>query len=312
VRGGRRVPGQRGFGLVELLVALAVGLLLLAGVVQVFAANRQSYRLQEAQARLQESGRFAVQRLARDLRMAGYWGCHGQAAAVTNNLDPSGAGYVDYAAAALEGTEGPGGAPDVLVLRGGMGTALSLVQAMPNPSADLKVAPGNGLQQGDVVLVADCTQGDIFQISNANPSGSGQLVHNTGVGSPGNLVKPLSKAYGTDAQVVRVQEVRYDVRTGLRGQPSLFRTVDGAAQELVEGVEDFQVLYGEDTDGDGAVNRFVSAAAPGLDMARVLAVRFSLRLRSLEDNLLPQAGAFGDRRLRRTFTATVTLRNRVG
>ncbi len=303
------MKGQRGFGLVELMVAITVGLLLLAGVLQVLAGTRQAYRLQEAQARLQEAGRFALDALSRDLRMADFWGCHGRPAQVTNGLDPAGAGFVDFAAGGLSGTEG-GSTPDTLILRGAAGASLVLTQPMPQPSADLKVAPGNGLRQFDLVLVADCTQGDIFQVTNANPSGSGQLVHNAGVGQPGNLSASLSKAYGTDAQVFRAQEIVYDVQTGLRGQPSLFRTVNGTAQELVEGVEDLQVLYGEDTDGDGAVNRYVPANDPALDMSRVLAVRVTVRLRSLEDGLTRQVTAFGDRRLRRSFTATVTLRNR--
>ncbi|RMD78759.1 MAG: prepilin-type N-terminal cleavage/methylation domain-containing protein [Gammaproteobacteria bacterium] len=302
--------GQRGFGLVELMVAVTLGLLLLAGVVQVFASSRQAYRLQQAQDRLQENGRTALQVLARDIRMAGFWGCHGDASQLTNNLDPAAPGYVDFVAGGVDGQEGGPGNPDVLILRGGAGAPLNLTQAMPNASADLKVAPGNGVKQFDLLLVSDCSQGDVFQVTNSNPSGSGQLVHNTGAGQPGNLVKPLSKAYGTDAQVFQAQEIRYSVQPGLLGQPSLFRSVNGAAQELVEGVEDLQVSYGEDTDGDGAVNRYADANDPALDTAKVLAVRLTLTLRSVEDNVTAAPTPFGDRRLRRTFTTTVTLRNR--
>ncbi|MQM39532.1 hypothetical protein KBTX_03561 [wastewater metagenome] len=63
---------QQGLTLIELMIALVLGLMLSAGAVQLFIANKQSYRLQDALARVQENGRFAVHRLSRDIRMAGY------------------------------------------------------------------------------------------------------------------------------------------------------------------------------------------------------------------------------------------------
>ena len=65
----------KGFTLVEILIAMMIGLFLLAGVLQIFINSKQSYRMQEALARLQESGRFALDFLDRDIRMAGYRGC---------------------------------------------------------------------------------------------------------------------------------------------------------------------------------------------------------------------------------------------
>lgn len=67
--------GQVGLTMVELLVAMAVGLFLTAGILQVFVANKAAYRLGEAQARVQENGRFAAQMLAADLRGARSTGC---------------------------------------------------------------------------------------------------------------------------------------------------------------------------------------------------------------------------------------------
>lgn len=65
---------ESGFTLVEIMVALSISLLLMAGVVQVFAGNRETYRLQAGLATLQENARFAVDLLRRDLSMAGYPG----------------------------------------------------------------------------------------------------------------------------------------------------------------------------------------------------------------------------------------------
>ena len=63
---------QRGFTLVELMVALAVSLLLLAGVIQVYLSSKQAYRVQDNVARIQESGRLAMGFLTRYVRIAGY------------------------------------------------------------------------------------------------------------------------------------------------------------------------------------------------------------------------------------------------
>ena len=63
---------QVGLSIVELLVALALGLLLMTGVIQVFLSSRQTYAANEAMGRMQENGRFALDFIARSARQAGY------------------------------------------------------------------------------------------------------------------------------------------------------------------------------------------------------------------------------------------------
>ncbi len=74
-----RAPAVRrtstGLSLVELMIAMVIGLVLLLGLMQVFAASRTASRLSEGLARVQENGRFAMDFLQRDLRMAGHFGC---------------------------------------------------------------------------------------------------------------------------------------------------------------------------------------------------------------------------------------------
>ena len=72
---GRPRSDKAGLAMVELLVAMAVGLFLVGGILQVMVSSKASYRLGEAQARVQENGRFAVQMLAADLRGARSTGC---------------------------------------------------------------------------------------------------------------------------------------------------------------------------------------------------------------------------------------------
>lgn len=65
--------------MVELLVAMAVGLFLMGGIIQVFVSSKASYRVGEANSRVQENGRFAIQMLAADLRGARSVGCRSMA-----------------------------------------------------------------------------------------------------------------------------------------------------------------------------------------------------------------------------------------
>ena len=64
-----------GLSLIELMIALTIGLIIMLGVVQVFAASRTAYQLSEGLARVQENSRFAMDSLQRELRMAGHFGC---------------------------------------------------------------------------------------------------------------------------------------------------------------------------------------------------------------------------------------------
>ena len=63
---------QLGLTVVELLVALVLSLLLLTGIIQVFLASKQTYATNEAMSVLQENGRFALEFIARSVRMGGY------------------------------------------------------------------------------------------------------------------------------------------------------------------------------------------------------------------------------------------------
>jgi len=319
---------QSGISLVEILIAMLLGLVLTGGILQMFSSSRQTNRVHEATARMQENGRMGLEVIARDVRMADFWGCASDITNIVNNLDNSGTGFVDFAAGGLAGTEGGSGAPDTLVLRGGFSSGLNLEPPYgPQASANIKVTAGNDLEQGDIIFISDCGNGDIFQVTNANPGDTGTIVHNTGSttdpgnynvsnpGCPGANAHCLSKVYGADASVFNVQQITYNVGVGSEGQPALFR--NGA--EYLDGVEDFQVLYGEDTDASSVANYFVPADQVA-DMNNVISIRFAVVTRSQGDNLTGGAtqtySVLGtdrtapDQRLRQVYMSTVNIRNR--
>ena len=326
---------QSGFALIELMIAMLLGLILVGGILQMFSSSRQTHRVHEATARMQESGRMALEVISRDIRMGDFWGCASDITNVVNNLDNTGVGYIDFGAGGVGGTEGGAGVADTLILRGGFDRGLDIQPPYgPQASANIKTSAGNDLEQSDIVFVSDCVSADIFQITNANPDGTGTIVHNTGsTTSPGNynISNPgcpgggnahcLSKVYGADATMFSVQEIIYSIAPGSEGEPALFR--NGA--EYLDGVEDFQVLYGEDTDaigsaGAGVANYYVSADQV-VDMNNVVSIRFAVVTRSQNDNLtggvnqsytvLSDARTAQDQRIRQTYMTTVTIRNRL-
>lgn len=66
---------NKGFSLIELMVAVAISVIILAGVLTMMSASKKTYTQQMDRARLQENARFALDFISRSLRMAGYFGC---------------------------------------------------------------------------------------------------------------------------------------------------------------------------------------------------------------------------------------------
>ena len=64
---------QAGLTLLELMISLSLGLLLLTGIGTIYVGSNQTYRVQEQNARIQESGRYALEVIGRSVRQAGYW-----------------------------------------------------------------------------------------------------------------------------------------------------------------------------------------------------------------------------------------------
>lgn len=257
----------RGMSIVELMVAITIGLIILAAVSTVFVSSKSNYTTQESSARLQESARFAMNFISHDLRMAGYFGCAADLQSIHNNLNPGPSAAAFDFTMPIEGSEGgttvfyPSGSAqkfpnsgtaatsqaancpnyvggrctgtDAIALRMADPASIGLTTAMPNTSAALFINPNSGLQIGDVVLLSDCAGAELFQITNlqnnVGPNSDKQgVVHNTGNGAPGNGEK-FQRAYGPPgAKIMKFIQRAYYIGTGTNGQPSLFRqNLDG-------------------------------------------------------------------------------------
>jgi type IV pilus assembly protein PilW len=68
---------NRGFGLIELLIALALSLVVVLGVAQIFIAAKNTYVSQNTAAAMQEDARFVLSKMIQEIRMVGMFGCLG-------------------------------------------------------------------------------------------------------------------------------------------------------------------------------------------------------------------------------------------
>jgi len=350
------VRSAAGFSLVEIMVAMLVSLFLLAGVFQLYLGNQQTSRLGTGVGDLQQTGQFALDELSNNLRMAAFQGC-ADAVRVTAPVLALNAPTTDLSATAVRGfevaTNGTwtgGTAPanwngtvprplsDVLQVQGGSRAVANLASTMGSDAAQVALASNpDNIAAGEMVIVADCRTADLFRITSV--TGGLTLTHTTADNTSGSLSKAYVHTGLNAAQAMRFNSWVYFVRDSGRNAAdgtdifSLFRLdtsrTGQTAQELVEGVEQLQVLYGERI---GTQNIRYRAAPNVANWGQVVAVKLALLVASrdpvldvadatagyaLLDQTAAKTGTSGatityanDRRLRRVFSATVNIRNR--
>lgn len=318
------LAGQRGLSLVELMIAMTLGLVLTAAMGYFYLGSRQTYRTLDGLARLQESGRYTLDIIARDVRMAGYRGCVGPTVSVIppcppvglcntlNNAtqyawnfgepiqgfnDATGGGWpIDGGTAIYTSSVTPVGGTDIITLRGAFGAGLKIAgQPSDNTclgtTADLKVTANNELKNDDIVMVTNCTSAAIFQITNFNSSQN--VVHNTGTSNPGNSHKDLGDCF-LGGELIKVSTKTYYIGNNPADRPALYR-IEGSnpAQELVENVSDMQISYGVDNNSDFAADAYLTANDVDVaNWAQVISVHVDLLVSSTEDNIVPQPQQF--------------------
>jgi len=333
---------QQGFTLIELMIALLVGLFLTGTVVEVFLSTSKTNKIQDNLSRMQENARFAMHSLSRNIRQSAYFGgncVEGVMGSVTNHINTASAQYnplehqfnLSTLENPIEGVNGVVNAgnsaldlPDSITIKSfPSGASLPLTANMANTADVITIDQAGGVEQNDIVLVTDCRMGDIFQVTNINVvAGNDQLQHSNispaaGDG-PGNTDTTLQQVYNTSAHVYRMVATEliktYSIEIDAQGVPGL-----NNGQQLVANIENMQILYGRVLSG-GADTHYVSAdLLTPIQMEDVQSVRISLLVRSPDDNIvdIPQTYTFNgslftaeDRRLRKVYTTTIALRNR--
>lgn len=312
---------QAGLTLVELMVALAIGSFLMVGAIQIYAQSRHAFVINESIARVQETALFAMDTIEADLRMASNWGRNSRALAVegrslAGNLNPKGlpapatcgAGWVLDLAMFVDGDNNAytlpcganGGAQansDVVTVR-----RVTVAASVPEP--------------GRLQIQSTRIQGELFAdgIIPANYTAADSSTHNL-------LINSYYVAAQSDL-IPGSPTLRRKSLTTIGGVPTI---ID---QEVAPGVENLQIQFGVDVDGDNDVDRYVNPGDPVYDPAavgyvpgaRIISARIWLLVRGITPevgivdlrNYKPgdvDLGVYNDAFRRMQVSKTILLRN---
>ena len=308
----------RGLGLVEILIAMAIGVFLSATAAAIFVNGRDTYSTQENLGSLQENGRYAIDLIAGDIRRAGYWnGVYTLAnvAGSENKVEPDGT------CAANNTNWGR------MIERG--------VYGLNDTGAGYDCIGGSEYLRGDVLVVryASAAQTAAFSANTLYLRSSPSLGR---VFSGANEAAAANEVIGVGAAATRTSPLiahAYFVGNTANSCdgaaiPGLYwKTLSAAglpdSEELVVGVEHLQVEYAVDTGGDGTIDQYLDANTIETDATydwdQVLAAHIWVLVRSdcpesgLADGRSYSMGDLvytpNDKYRRQLYNSVITLRN---
>ncbi|PIE00611.1 MAG: hypothetical protein CSA79_03105 [Thiothrix nivea] len=272
-----------GFSLVELMIAMILGLFLIAGVGTVYISSKQTYKLQGQTAELDENARTALRALKQHIAHAGYASDSGMV--INNYIIPSGT--------AVSGTSCADGASNI--------SNANRIDA----STDGPGIAGDtiGLTfMADSGLAVDCT-GGVLRNACLPPN------------APGFTSRLIYNSFSVATSSVRnsLNQTVPMLRCG--------GSLNANRQAWARGVESVQFLYGIDSDTDGSVENYWNATKVATENAwdKIISVQVGILVRSVEPafqdarsevyQVLDRSIPRNDRFQRGVYTTTVRLKN---
>lgn len=327
-----RNRAQAGFSLIELMIALVLGLLVVSAAIGIFLSNKQAYMATQGLGRVQESSQVAFELMSRDIREAGGNPC--DSALVAGNIidgvsaaTPTGTNWYLAVTQPLYGFESGGPThvanTDVIQVLRPADDVRSVTVDTTAASASTTYSPGTpAFASGAAIMICDMKVLGVFKANGASSISGANGTVSFGAGTGGNacnyfpqpnagVCAGASTAYQFKkfATLSALQGVRWFVRDpdgNASNGHSLYREVNGgAAEEVVQGVVDMQVKYLTPAGYlDAGAGTLTTAAA----WNEVRAARVTLTLRDTE-----LSGTDGTSRqpIIRTMENVITLRNRV-
>ncbi len=276
----RQIHGQRGFSLIELMVAIVIGLIIMAGVIQVVVSSKVVFLQQEDMSFIQENARYAMDVIGRDIQSAGHWGCAGsdaevaQVARVKEEAAPllgvqplrgfAGATAAPFPAVYRDRLRMPDFTttrlPDSFVVRRAEGAVLAVTD---HSGAQLQVTPAHSFDKGEYLAVVgeNCRSLGIIRLGEVSDGStidySGQVCTS---GIRPSLFNPvicdaqcncvgntsLSQLYQPGSSVMKFAARAYYIgeSTALAGQPALKRAVLFGGEGTERGALDEEIALG--------------------------------------------------------------------
>jgi type IV pilus assembly protein PilW len=295
----KSITTLKGFSIVELMIAMALGVALISAALTLYARSSDNARIAQSMARLQEHARYALSVIEPSIEHAGFYGFVAQPELL--RLIQAGNPWAVVASS----TQLSQVAPRLAMLPSSMHTCgtnfatdiLRPVQASngvfilgPTPQAGCAPYGAGVVANSDTLTLrhASWTEesaeaGRVQIYSSRLAASAGAYLFVDGV-APGLV----DAHHSLRNMVVRtfyiaqdsVQQAGYPaLRVKSLGRRLGVPTFD--EDEIISGIEDLQVQFGIDT-GGGTVMRYVSADFPGLADHTILAVRLWLRVRASE------------------------------
>lgn len=334
---GARRNNQVGLTLVELMIAMLIGLFISAGVMSLFLAGKRGYSQDEQMAGMQENSRFALRMLARDIALAGYMGGWVDAdvpdatgVTVTADCSPSpwaldadrplefaddvAASYSDQCVSNALNDAATGAVSDVLTVR----------RSSDEFSFNIEAFPGTGLNPASSSFGSTSNAQRMFLLQDSSGTdATSSFVYGSSVGGAAGYIAK-SKGFQVSEYLVKTFYIRNFSSVAGDNVPCLAVSYLNASHAMtadcyVEGVQAMQFLFGIDNDGDRHPDLFVESPT-GAQLQQVTSIKLSLLMRSVGE--VPQhldaktytvgtktVGPFNDRFYRRVYSATVRLPN---
>lgn len=284
-----------GFTLIELMISVAIGFFLMAGVFSVFSNGRQTQAVLDAQTQLIDDARFAFTSLSYDLRHAGLWGKTNSFQAIAGTVLTID-GAITESQAELKGSGPIPAIPGDCEADWYRNLQQSFFVANNvNPYLLTCIPNGDYRAETDVLVVkyapptaiadTDLSPGVVYILSNTF---QGELFVGSTVPPWSNEIAALQTSnYRLKSRAYFVNEFT-DVSGD--GYPSLHRVELAVGPSLtnslfIPGVEDFQVQLGLDSDNNGSVDMYVDADDARIEWELVKAVQFWVMVRSRDDAL---------------------------
>lgn len=309
---------SRGFSLIELMVSMALGLVVVAGVVAVVVSTQESYRdLTRASQRV-ENGRFALQILGAEFQHAGFFGDYYDLPAPAALPDPCATGVAELAAAMalpIQGYDAPAASPLACLPAANFlpGTDIVVIRRAQTAATAPVPATGVYLQTRPGAFVLD---------TGADPAVFG-LTEKDGV-TPAAIRRFLVAVYFISPCTLTIGVTTCGA--GAERVPTLTRlelTEAGRleAVPVAAGIENLQIDYGIDSDGNGTADNYVTAPADAAAWADVMEVQINLLARNTAPDpdrqdkkiyrlgLAGTVGPFNDRFERHALASAVRVVN---